>query len=301
MLDNDTNNLIGLSKEALKVANNFLEKIDNTYLKAIGIKRNAKAEAEAKRILAEADIETEELKHRSTQRLLLERMVLQSNLENIVIKSIPYLNEDHDTERIDDDWLFNYITNCQMISDDELQELWAKILAGEANESGSFSKRTVNYMKDINKDDAELIENLCNFVWKIDNASLSLPMILDHEVKNSIYVDNGIDFAKIDRLSEIGIIKLADRMVGVYATPKIPLNPHQIVVLSYQTKPLIIAAPEERSKSYDSGIHHLDLGIAKFTQVGSEISIICNIKPINGFYEYVNDIYNKELITQTSN
>jgi len=40
--------LIGLTKEMLKVANNFLEKIDNTYLKAIGIKRNAKAEAEAK-------------------------------------------------------------------------------------------------------------------------------------------------------------------------------------------------------------------------------------------------------------
>ena len=61
-MDNDTNNLIELSKEALKVANNFIERIDNAYFKAIGIKRNAKAEAEAKRIIAEADIETEELK-----------------------------------------------------------------------------------------------------------------------------------------------------------------------------------------------------------------------------------------------
>ena len=225
-------------------------------------------------------------------------MVLQSNLENIVIKSIPYLNEDHETEEIDDDWLFNYITNCQMISDDKLQELWAKILAGEANETGSFSKRTVNFMKDINKSDAETIENLCNFVWEISDASNTVPLILDHELKNGIYTKNGIDFKKIDYLSQIGIIKLADKTAGVYLTPKIPLNSLQIVMMAYQGRPLIIKAPKERSKEYSSGIHHLNLGIARFTQVGSEISKICNIKPIHGFYEYVNDIYKKELITQ---
>ena len=54
-----------------------------------------------------------------------------------------------------------------MVSDDDMQQIWAGILAGEANNSGSFSRRTVNLVADLDKRNAQLFRNLCGFAWMI--------------------------------------------------------------------------------------------------------------------------------------
>ncbi len=54
-----------------------------------------------------------------------------------------------------------------MISDEQMQALWAKILAGEANGPGRFSKKTVNIVASLDKSDAEAFTTLCGFAIKI--------------------------------------------------------------------------------------------------------------------------------------
>jgi hypothetical protein len=39
----------------------------------------------------------------------------------------------------------------------EMQNLWAQVLAGEANSPGTYSKRTVNFLSSLDKKDAALI------------------------------------------------------------------------------------------------------------------------------------------------
>ena len=46
-----------------------------------------------------------------------------------------------------------------------MQILWARVLAGEANAPGTYSKRTVNLLSDFDKSDAELFTKLCGFGW----------------------------------------------------------------------------------------------------------------------------------------
>jgi hypothetical protein len=43
-------------------------------------------------------------------------------------------------------------------------------LAGEANRPGSFSKRTLSTVSDLDKRDAEVFTTLCRFGWRIGTA-----------------------------------------------------------------------------------------------------------------------------------
>jgi len=83
-----------------------------------------------------------------------------------------------------------------------MQELWARVLAGEANAPGQFSKRTVNLLASFDKADAELFRNLCSAVWNL-GGSLT-PLVLDHRVL--IYTRTGIDFDTLRHLAAIGLI-----------------------------------------------------------------------------------------------
>ena len=63
------------------------------------------------------------------------------------------------------DWMANFFDKCRIISDEEMQGLWAKVLSGEANAPGSYSKRTVNFLASMDKEDAALFTALCGFAW----------------------------------------------------------------------------------------------------------------------------------------
>ncbi|MCH7573175.1 MAG: DUF2806 domain-containing protein, partial [Planctomycetes bacterium] len=47
-------------------------------------------------------------------------------------------------------------------------------LAGEANNPGTFSKRTIGFLGDLEKSEANLFTRLCGFVWTISTLA---PMI----------------------------------------------------------------------------------------------------------------------------
>lgn len=69
------------------------------------------------------------------------------------VKSLPSISE----EPVNPDWsarFFDYVKNC---SDEEVKNLWARILAGEIQQPGQFSLRTLDILRNISKRDAELI------------------------------------------------------------------------------------------------------------------------------------------------
>jgi Protein of unknown function (DUF2806) len=127
------------------------------------IKRNAKAEAEANLIKAKSNLEISDLQRRGLQRFVQEEGKKQENIENIMEKTIPLLEEGSKPNEINDDWLMNYVDKAKLISDDEMKTLWAKILAGEANNPNSFSKRTVNFLGSMDKIDAEIFNAVCRY------------------------------------------------------------------------------------------------------------------------------------------
>jgi Protein of unknown function (DUF2806) len=93
------------------------------------IKRVAEAEAEADKIHAVAQIEISELQRRAVTRLFAEEAKKQNNTEAITAKALPELNSDAKPEDVEDDWIANCFDKCRLISDEEMQKLWAKVLS----------------------------------------------------------------------------------------------------------------------------------------------------------------------------
>ena len=113
------------------------------------IVNNAKAHAKANKIMAINALEIEDLQKRALTRFVNEETKKQQNIESIISKAIPEIKPDAKAEDVDNDWLVNFFDKSRLVSNEKMQILWAKILAGEANQPGSFSKMTLKivYLK----------------------------------------------------------------------------------------------------------------------------------------------------------
>ena len=217
MPDDKSTSLVNLG-ELSKPANTLIKKVSS----AIGgvfepwqIKRVAKAEAEANLLKAKTDIEITDLHRRAMHRFVEEEANRQENMEEITKKSLPHLKEESNPENMEDDWVNNFFEKSRIVSDEEMQSIWANVLAGEANSPGTYSKRTVNLLGDLDKKDAELFQSLCRFVWVIGSLT---PLVFDTDEK--IYTDHGINFGSLSHLDSLGLIQFG--VVSGFAKTRLP-------------------------------------------------------------------------------
>lgn len=166
------------------------------------IRRVAEADGDAMVIAAQHDIEVNELQRRAMARFIQEEGVRQRNMESILRKSLPHVIDQAHAENMESDWIASFFEKCRLVSDEEMQQLWAKVLAGEANAPGAFSKRTVMLLSALDKFDAELFTTLCRFVWDLDGDRI--PVIYDHN--SAFFAVTGINFSSLCHLQDIGLI-----------------------------------------------------------------------------------------------
>jgi len=258
--------------ELSKPADTLIKKVSTAVggiFKPGQIKRVAKAEAEASLIRAKSEIEITDLHRRAMHRFVEEEANRQENMEAITEKAIPKLNDASDANQMENDWVTNFFDKSRIVSDNEMQDIWSSVLAGEANAPGTYSKRTVNFLGDLNKKDAELFLALCRFGWFIDGFT---PLVFD--LKSSFYSDLDINFDSLSHLDSIGLIQF-DNLPGFIRT-ELP----QTFEVSYFGQPLILEMPN------DTG-NQLSIGLVLLTQVGQELSLVCQALRVDGFIEYV--------------
>lgn len=140
----------------------------------------AKSKSEVARIQANSEIEITDLHRRAAQRWFAEQGQQQESIENTIIKAIPQLNEEADPNAIEDDWIIKFFDKCRLISDDATQDVWASILAGEANRAGSFSSKALTTLADMDQRVAMYFNAFCSLcIVNLDNSRLfmaSLPI-----------------------------------------------------------------------------------------------------------------------------
>tara|TARA_R110002072_G_scaffold260722_15_gene419356 strand:+ start:5204 stop:6418 length:1215 start_codon:yes stop_codon:yes gene_type:complete len=135
----------------------------------------------------------------------------QLNIENIVSKSIEFARKKEASNNpVDPDWIVEFFNIAQDCSDEKMQYLWAKILAGEIESPESFSKRTLNTLRSISKEEAELFSLLSNCLWTLDGKNVSSTKILikESDIHNE-YTDFywGFDRRDLYLLEDIGLIE----------------------------------------------------------------------------------------------
>ena len=107
-------------------------------------------------------------------------------------------------------WTSSFSSGAQGVSSDEMQILWARILAGEVVMPGSTSIRTLAILRNLDRSTAQLFRRLCSMA-----TSISLPdgRCLDHRVvsvsgnaaSNSLQ-DFGLSFDTLNILNEYELI-----------------------------------------------------------------------------------------------
>jgi uncharacterized protein DUF2806 len=238
------------------------------------IKRVAEAEAEAGKIAAVTQIEITELQRRAVVRFLAEEAKKQNNIESITYKALPQVASEAKPERMEDDWIANFFDKCRLISDEEMQTIWAKILAGEANAPGKFSKRTVNLLGSIDKFDAMLFFQLCSFVFQIGTG---LPAPLVYNLNARIYTEFGLNFRTLTHLESTGLIHF-DAM-----NEYLRRGLQQKTCVHYFGRPIWIEFPQPNESNV------LNVGHAMFTGPGEELAPLCGAQPHQRIVEYVKE------------
>jgi hypothetical protein len=253
--NNSIVNLGGLAEPAKVLIEKVSEAVGGVF-KPYQIKRVAKAEAQAEILRAHAQIEVSELQQRALKRFLLEEATKQENIESITTKAIPLLKEGADPANIERDWIVDFFDKSRIVSDEEMQNLWSAILAGEANHPGTYSKRTIHLMASLDKKDALLFTKLCGFVWLVGDR---VPLIFDS--KNDIYTKNSIDFSSLKHLDAIGLISF-ESLSGYQRT-----GFGKKALAIYGAKTITLEFPQNEDNS-------LSIGHVIFTDVGLQLSLI---------------------------
>jgi len=258
-----------LSEPATVLVQRISDAIEG-YYRPYQIKRIAEAEAEADRIRTISQIEITEIQRRAVLRFVAEESKKQANMESVTTKALPELEDNSRPQDVEEDWLVHFFDKCRLVSDDEMQQLWARVLAGEANSPGHYSLRTITALSTLSKDEGELFQNVCSHFWLINNAWQVL--VYDHE--DRVYQSRGITFPSLTHLDDIGLISY-DSLAGFQLTKL----PKRIPAIFCKDK-LVIEFKSDENNS-------LDLGHVMMTRVGKELAQLFTLGHKPEFKDYV--------------
>lgn len=268
--------LIKIDGKIVEPATELIQKIAAAIgggFKPRHIRHVAEAQADAAIIKTRANIKISELNQRALTRFVMEESKKQSNIESITQKAIVDLNTSAHPHDIEDDWITNFFDKCRIISDEEMQVLWGKILAGESNSPGTYSKRTINSLGSFDKTDAQLFAKVCSYHLRINNNIVLFIDSRDLNADESIYHKNGLDFEAILHLSSIGLITFES--AGYRQTD---FN-KQIEIFCNRTK-LRLEFKQPKANEFSHGN-------AVLTIMGKELAEVCHFEQIDEFMDYV--------------
>jgi hypothetical protein len=175
--------------------------------------RVARAEGQASIIKAEADEVREQLALRTQERQLVQGIREQQNIEATILKTLPNLIESASPENIDQDWLANFFDKTRLVSNEQMQDLWAQVLAGEANAPGSYSRRTVEFLSSMSQQEAIWFRQACSLIWKdLDTQELYVIVNLTKETTPA-----GVSVENFKHLADIGLFTIGS--FGASITP----------------------------------------------------------------------------------
>lgn len=130
--------------------------------KAREIRKIADANAYASIVTAETENKVAMIKAHGAdevaQFVLAKESRKMQNTLNVVEKAANCFDPDEivTSESVSQDWANRFFTIVEDISDNDLQDLWANILAGEVKQPKSYSLRTLDLLRNVTSDEAEL-------------------------------------------------------------------------------------------------------------------------------------------------
>lgn len=260
----------------IKIDGKPLEKLIDVISKGIGtiyrpkaIRKDAEAKAyeieiieraKSKAIAEGKEIDAETY-DRIQDRLIHKEIKRQNNIDNVSQFAAEQLSQEQivSEDPVDEDWTSRFFNIVEDVSDEEMQQLWSRILVGEIKQPKTYSLRTLELLKNLSKEEAELFTKFAqlrinfgdkNFIYNQDNG-----VFLESEF--------GISFSDRLLLTEIGLIASENNLEFSFRPTE---NNKQTSILNYGRKGIVLHRNEQTPKQ---GIQ-----VLVFTKIGVELSAL---------------------------
>ena len=211
---------------------------------------------------------------RAGQRLKLQAMQYQQNLETIYKLALAHTPSDVTGSDLDPDWRHQFFQMAEQIFSRKMQELWARILAAEIVNPGHFSVRTLHILKQLTQREAQLLERTLGLACNINDDN-RLKIISGYRVTGGItqvfrksprtqltLSQCGLPYSGILTLVDAGILHRGEFETGLLQ-PQFPLS----MSLPGDNITLVPKHP------------HLLLSYYSFTGLGEELAQLVTARP----------------------
>ncbi|PSV35148.1 DUF2806 domain-containing protein [Photobacterium sp. GB-210] len=182
---------------------------------------------------------------------------------------------------VDPDWFTRWRDNAEKISDGYLQSLWARVLAGEVSTPGTYSLRTIDLLKSLSKNEAELISKLGEFIIN-DRVFKSIINTSGFEVESDIVEkmmsQKGLNFTNLLYLQEIGIISGVDSM-GLSTEYNSSDTSSFLRVLISKSNALVIRHADPKKK--------IEFNVLLSTRLGREVFNLADFKTDKEYLKFI--------------
>lgn len=261
--------LLGLAKPLQKLIETATIGVGKVY-EPTHIRRMAKAKADEIQIISDSinknialpihyedgcicitAEDANELARRAQNRALYQEMKKQQNIESVIGKAYDELStvsEVSDTP-VDSDWVSEFFDSVANVSNEKMQILWGKLLAGEIKQPGSFSLRTLSTLKNMSQKDAEFFNDIVPYILKCkgsEDGSI-IDYFLLNNPEDTLLASRHIPFSKVMRLSEAGLISnngiisirfsvkpgQIEMIKGIFKTIQIKNNGNKDVIITH--------------------------------------------------------------------
>jgi len=191
----------------------------------------------------------------------------QQNIETITQAAASELArlEQVADEKPDDDWISRFFNSAQDISSEEMQHLWGQILAGEIKNPGTYSLRTIDFIRNLTRAEAELFQ-------RVGKLALSQGETWFVAANNKKWLETHRKIREMDHflLGELGILYPSDLTILTKQN-----SGQKSVLFSSEEYSLLIELAELKSNA--------SLRIWKFTGIGRELLSLIS-KPFDEEY-----------------
>ena len=111
----------------------------------------------------------------------------------------------------DHDWTARFFNDVQDVSSEQMQLLWARVLAGEVRRRGSTTLRTLGILKNLDQTTADHFRTLCSlclfhYATGSGIADDARVCSLGGDAAQNYLADYGLDFDTLNRLNEHGLV-----------------------------------------------------------------------------------------------
>jgi uncharacterized repeat protein (TIGR03899 family) len=206
---------------------------------------------------ASIELSTPTLEERTQSRVDHKEAQKQLNLESVTAYAAEQLKHEQAVtdEPIDEDWKTRFFTIAEEVSNDEMQALWGRILAGEIKKPKTYSLRTLELLRNLSKEEAECFIKFGQYAIKSGGVSF----IMNFNNEKLLEEKYQLTFGERLLLEELGLLTANDLQFLLQETKE---NPTQIV---FQIGNICVVANKEANTPQQQ------VNALVFTKIGQEL------------------------------